>query len=251
MSVTRATERAADAGHGAGKLFGLLEIFDVGAVAPLDVDDEAFGAFGELLGEHAAGDEREAGDGAGLFAQFVELGVGGGDVFGLGADRAVDFGELADELLVGEIGLEAGDGGELVQNADDEVVLDAAHHGNNDAARHGEGNEHEGRFVAYTAGGVLIDLGLGDGRDVDRLAGKHHFLGEVGRLLGRHSLEIDSHGQGGQLVLRHFAIQRAINDVANFFFGKFASIALLLDEELKRGLDKPAWWQGAFCHGSW
>ena len=51
---------AADAGHRAGQLLGLLEVADKGTVAPLHIDHEAFGAFGEFLGEHGAGDEREA-----------------------------------------------------------------------------------------------------------------------------------------------------------------------------------------------
>jgi hypothetical protein len=41
-------------------------------------------------------------------------------------------------------------------------------------------------------------------------------------------------------VLRHFSIKRAINQVPNFFLGELATIPLLLDQKIERGLDEPA-----------
>ena len=69
-------------------------------------------------------------------------------------------------------------------------------------------------------------------------ASAKHFFRQVGRLLGGHARKIDRHRQRGQLVLRHLAVQRAIDDVANLLLGKFAAVALLFDQEVERGLDE-------------
>jgi len=127
-------------------------------------------------------------------------------------------------------------------------MLDAAHHRDNDAAGHGERDEDEGGFVADAAGRVLVDLGLGDAGEVDDLAGKHHLLGQVRGFLGGHVREVDRHHERRELVLRHFAIERTVNDVANFLLGELPAIALLFDQKLESWLDKPAGRNGAFRH---
>jgi hypothetical protein len=60
--------------------------------------------------------------------------------------------------------------------------------------------------------------------------------------------KVDRHQQRGELVLRHLAVQRAIDDVANFVLVELAAIALLLDQELEARLDEPTRRQGAFRH---
>ena len=140
----------------------MLEILDEGAVAPLHVDHEALGALGQFLGENRAGDEREARDGAGLLAEGVEFGVRRGQGLALLDDRAANAGELRGEALDAHVALEAVEAAELVQGVDHVVVLDAAHHRDHDAAGHGERHEDEGGLVADAAGGVFVDLRLGD-----------------------------------------------------------------------------------------
>ena len=98
--------RAPHARHRTRQLLRLLEILDEGAVAPLHVDHESFRSFRELLRKHASGDERQTWDRAGLFAQFVELGVGRREILGLRDDRAADARELRREMLVRLMALE-------------------------------------------------------------------------------------------------------------------------------------------------
>jgi hypothetical protein len=85
-------------------------------------------------------------------------------------------------------------------------------------------------LVANATGGVLVDFRFGDMREVDHLARKHHFFGQIRRFLRGHIGKIDRHEQRRELVLRHFSIKRAVNDVANFFLTKLATVALLFDQ---------------------
>src|SRR6185369_2860156 len=53
-----------------------------------------------------------------------------------------------------------------------------------------------------------------------------------------HSGEVNRHRQRRELVLRHLAVQRAVDDIANFLLRELAAIALLLDQEVEAGLDE-------------
>ena len=65
---------------------------------------------------------------------------------------------------------------------------------------------------------------------VDDFAGKHHFLGEDGRFLGGHVGEEDRHQQRRLLVLGHLAIQRGVDDIADFLLGELLAVAFLLNQ---------------------
>ena len=48
----------------------------------------------------------------------------------------------------------------------------------------------------------------------------------------------DRHRQRSQLVLRHFAVERAVDDIANFLLRELAAITLLLDQKVEGRLDE-------------
>jgi hypothetical protein len=51
------------------------------------------------------------------------------------------------------------------------------------------------------------------------------------------------------LVARHFTIQRAVDDKADFFLTELTTVALFFDQELESRLDKPTGWDVSFaCH---
>jgi len=58
-----------------------------------------------------------------------------------------------------------------------------------------------------SARGVFVDLRLRDVRQIDDFAGKHHLFRQDGGFLSGHPLKIDRHRKGGQLELRHLAIE--------------------------------------------
>jgi len=176
---TAALHRAAHTSHRTRELLGLLKILDEGAIAPLHVDHEAFGALGQFLGKHGAGDQREARDRARLLAQRVEFGVGRGEILVLRTNRAIDLRQLRRELVVAELGLETGDRAELVERADDVVMLHAAHHRHHHTGGHRQRHQHQRRLVAHATRRVLVDLRLGDFGQVNHFAGNHHLLRQL------------------------------------------------------------------------
>ena len=97
----------------AGVVVGLHE----GATAGLDVEDEGVEVFGELLAHDAGGDEVGGLDGAGVVAEGVEDAVGGDEGGGLADERGPALAEDFGEALEGDLGVEAGDGFELVQGS--------------------------------------------------------------------------------------------------------------------------------------
>src|ERR1035438_1504671 len=64
--------------------------------------------------------------------------------------------------LVCLVPLETGDGRELLKRVDDVVVLDPAHHRDDDAGGHRERDEHKRGLVAPSAGRILVDFRLRD-----------------------------------------------------------------------------------------
>ena len=110
-------------------------------------------------------------------------------------DRTTNFAELLHKVFNRELFFESGNSGELGERADGVIMLDATHHGHDHPGGHRQRNEHEGRFVTHSTGGILIDLRLRNVGEVDDLPGKHHFFRQFSSLLGRHLLEIDRHKQ--------------------------------------------------------
>ena len=139
-----------------------------GAAADFDVEDEGVEVFGEFFAHDAGGDEEGGFDGAGVVAEGVEDAVGGDEVRGLADEGCAAFFEGEEELVEGELSVEAGDGFELVECAAGVAEAAAGDHGDADAgdacgrwrgeAGGGEdGGDEEGGLVADAAGGVLVD----------------------------------------------------------------------------------------------
>ena len=97
-----------------------------------------------------------------------------GDVAGLGGIGEAGLGQAAQELGLGELDLEAGDGGELVHGAAGVAEATPAEHGAGHAAGGHDGAEDEGGLVADSAGAVLVHLEAGHGGEVEALAGIPH-----------------------------------------------------------------------------
>ena len=243
-----AVERAGDAGDDAGELLGLLEVADEGTVAPLYVDHQAFAAFGELLGEDAARDEREGRDRARLLAERVEDVVGRGDLAALLGDGATHALELLAELVHRGLALEARDRAELLDGREAELLVLAVHAGHDDAGGGAERAEHHGSLVAHAAGRDLGDLGLGETVEVDDVARETEFFGQEGGLLRGHLLEIDRHREGGLLRLRHLGVHDRVDDMTDLVGGELAAIPLLLDERGEGGLLLTLVVQDFLCH---
>ncbi len=118
MVVSRATVRVPEASPVLDHEFGEELRFFVGghegAAADFDVEDEGVEAFGELLAHDAGGDEEGRFDGAGVVAERIEDAVGGDDGGGLADEGGSALFEGVEELGEVELGVEAGDGFELV-----------------------------------------------------------------------------------------------------------------------------------------
>jgi hypothetical protein len=85
-------------------------------------------------------------------------------------------------------------------------------------------------LVAHAAGGVLVDLGAGDGRQVEHVAGAEHGLGE-GQHLGRgHAAEEDRHAEGGQLGVGDLAGGEAADQPLELGAGERPAVALPVDQ---------------------
>ena len=124
--------------------------------------------FGEFLAHDAGGDEEGGFDGAGVVAEGVEDAVGGDDGGGLADEGGSALFEGVAQLGEGELGVEAGDGFELVECAAGVAEGAAADHGDADAGDAGgcglseagggeDGGDEEGGLVADASGGVLVD----------------------------------------------------------------------------------------------
>ncbi len=114
------------------------------------------------------------------------------------------------EVAEVELGVEAGDGFELVERAAGVTEGAAGDHGDADAGDSGgcgrgeagggeDGSDEEGGLVAYAAGGVLVDGEGVEWRGVEGLAGEAHGGGEGGEFCGREAALEDGHEEGGDL----------------------------------------------------
>ncbi len=145
-----------------------------------------------------------------MVAERVQDAIGGDDGGGLADEGGAVLLENVAHLGEGELGIEAGDGLELVECAAGVAEAAAADHGDDDsrdsfggrmseAGGREDGGDEQGCFVADSTGGVLVDgegverLGVGD------LSGEAHGLGECGELSGIEAAEKDGHQEGGDL----------------------------------------------------
>ena len=243
-----AIKRAGDAGDDTSELLGLLEVADKGTVAPLYVDHQAFAAFGELLGEDAARDEREGRNRARLLAELVEDIIRRSDFAALLGDGATHAFELLAELVHRGLALEARNRAELLDSRDAEFFVLAVHARHDDTGGGTEGAEHHGSLIAHATGRDLGDLGLGETVEVDDVTGETELFGQERGFLRGHLLEVDCHGQSGLLGLRHFGVHDRVDDLADLVGGELASIPLLLDERREGGLLLTLVVQDFLCH---
>ena len=118
MSVRRATVRVPAASpvcdHEVGEEAGVFVGAHEGSGAGFDVEDESVEALGELFGHDAGGDEVGGFHGGGVVAEGVEDAVGGDEGGGLADEGGAALAEDLFEAGEGELGVEAGDGFELV-----------------------------------------------------------------------------------------------------------------------------------------
>ena len=243
-----AIERARHARDDAGQLLRLLEVADKGTVPPLHIDDEAFAAFGQLLRENAASDQRERGDGARLLTECVKNIVRWGNFRALLGHRTTDALELLTELVHRRLTLKPRDGAQLLDRRDTEFFVLTVHARHDDARGGTECPEHHGGLVTHAAGRNLGDLGLSQTIEVNDVAGETELLGEERSFLRGHLLKINCHRQGRLLCLGHLGIHDGVDDVSNLVGGEFAAIPLLLDERGEGGLLLTLVVQDFLCH---
>jgi hypothetical protein len=245
--------------HEFGKEFGLLVGGHEGTGAGFDVEDEGVEAFGELFAHDTGADEVGGLDGAGVVAEGVEDAVGGDEAWGLADEGRTALAEDFGEALEGELGVEAGDGFELVQSAAGVAEAAAGDHGDADAgdsAGCGGGQavgckdrgDEEGGLVADAAGGVLVD---GEGLEragVEGFAGEAHGGGEGGELVGIEAALEDGHEEGGdlgvgdELVFRG-AVDDGVDELLDFGVGEDVAVSFVEDDV--DGVDG----LGDFCWG--
>src|SRR6202011_3165756 len=209
-----------EVGEVAGVVVGLHEC----SAAGLDVENEGVEGLGEFLAHNAGGDAVGGDEGGGLADEGGSAGLEG-----------------IEELLEGELGVEAGDGFEVVQGAAGVTERTTADHGHADAgdafrrergeARSGEdgGNEERG-LVADAAGGVLVDGKGVEGSGVEGLAGEAHGGGEVGELLRVEAAEEDRHEERCRLSVGDAAVDYSADEVLNLGGGEGEAVTLVADD---------------------
>ena len=117
---------------------------------------------------------------------------------------------LRDELVDGQLDVEAGDRLELVERAAGVAEPAAAHLPERYAAGGDDRADGDRGLVADAAGRVLVDdLAAERCAEVERLAAADHRVGERVRLGGRQAAEVDGHAERGQLVVGDLARARS------------------------------------------
>lgn len=227
--------------HEVGEEASVFVLLHEGAGAGFYVENQGIERFGELLAHYAGGDEEGRFDGAGVVAEAVEDAVGGDKRGGL-ADKG--GAALAEDLLEageGELGVETGDGFELVQRAAGVAEAAAGDHGDADAgdscdggmgeARCGEdGADEEGGLVTNSAGGVFVD---GEGMErcrVKGLAGVAHGPGEGGEFVGVEAALKDGHQEGRDLGVCGGFVSDRVDEGVDLYVGEGQAVALVKDD---------------------
>src|SRR5207248_11675342 len=123
----------------------------------------------------------------------------------------------------------AAGGLELVERAARVAETESAHLRDRHAALRHERRDDERRFVADTAGRVLVD-DTPEARQVEALAGPHHRSRESRRLLRVHPAPDHGHAERGHLVVGNVALRVPLNKSVDLVRGQLAAVALSLDE---------------------
>src|SRR5680860_6197 len=229
----RLTEVALDlAGTALLSARGVLLGRHEGAGAGLDVQDDGLRARSELLGHHARGDQGDRLDRGGDVAQRVQRAVGGHQAVGLRRDHAADLARDREQLLAGELHAHAGDGLQLVQRATGvpqsaTLQLDHRAAGGRQQGRH----QHRGG-VADAAGGVLVDRGGVQGRQVETLTAVQQHTRERHRLRRREAPEQAGHQQRSHLALADPAGEVARDEGRQLLPVQLPAVALAADQLL-------------------
>ena len=232
--------------HEAGEKAGLVVGGHEGAGADFDVEDEGVEGLGELLAHDAGGDEEGRLDGAGVVAEGVKDAVGGDDAWGLADEGGAAFLQGVGQLGEVELGVEAGNGFQLVEGAAGVTERAAADHGDTDAGDAGrcgvgeagggkDGGNEEGGFVADASCGVLVDGEGVEGCGVEGIAGVAHGRGKGSELLRAEAAEEDGHEEGGDLsVGDELVVGGAVDDGADegvdFVVGEGEAVTLVDDD---------------------
>ena len=176
-----------------------------------------------------------------MVAESVEDAVGGDEGRGLADEGCAAGFEGVEELREGELGVEAGDGFELVECATGVAQAAAGDHGDADArdtcwrgcgeASGGkDGCDEEGGLIADAASGVLVDGEGVQGSGVEGFAGEAHGGGEGGEFLRRETAQVDGHEEGGGLSVGDGAIDDAVDKVLDLRGGEWETVTLVTDD---------------------
>ncbi len=181
-----------------------------------------------------------------MVAEGIEDAVGGDEARGLSDEGDAALFEGEEDLVEGELGVEAGDGFELVECAAGVAEAAAGDHGDADAGdaswcKGGEacggedGCDEKRGLVADAAGGVLVDGEGVEAGGVEGFAGVAHGGGEGGELLRGESAMEDGHEEGcdlrvGDELLLWRAVDEGVDEGLDFLVGEDAAVALVEDD---------------------
>ena len=245
--------------HRLGEGAGVVERLHERAVADLHVEHDRVGAARDLLRHDRGRDQRQDVHRRGHVSERVELLVRRDEVIGLADDREADRLHLGDELVDGELDVEAGDRLELVERPAGVAETPPAHLSHRHAAGGDDRADGDRRLVADAAGRVLVDdLPSERCAEVERAAAPDHRVGERVRLGGGHALEVDGHAERGQLVVGDLAAGVAEDQLRDLLRRELLAVPLPLDQLGRADHDLPAtktqWvervWNGSVSSGT-
>jgi len=181
-----------------------------------------------------------------VVAESIEDAVGGDETWSLSDEGCAAFFEGDEELIEGELSVEAGNGFEFVEGSAGVAEGAAGDHGNTNAgdavgvwrgeACGGEnGSDEERGFVADTSGGVLIDGEGEEGGGVEGFAGVAHGGSESGELLRVEAVMEDGHKEssdlcvGNELFFRS-AMNEGMDKSLDLFVAEDATVAFVEED---------------------
>ena len=226
--------RVAQLHHGGRQLARLGLGLQERPAADLDVEHQRFGAFGQLLAHHRAGDQRQRLRRRGDVAQRIDLAVGGGQLAG-GEDRRSDVGKLLSDLTIGQFSGESRDRLQLVERAPGVAQTPAGRLRNRRTAGGDHRDQRNGDLVAHPAGGVLVHrrqrLAIAAQiAEVQVHTRGDHRRGPPGYLGAVHPPQEDRHQQRRHLLVGHPAVGVAVDHPVDRGVGQPAAVALGPDD---------------------
>src|SRR5438874_8987629 len=227
---SRAAAVLTERDHGLRELEAALYLGQKRAAAVFHVEHQAVQPFSQLLRHDARCNQRNRLDGRRHVAQRVQLAIGRSDLRGLTDERATQFLHLRLRFGEREIGAKTGNRFELVERAAGVAQPASRHHRNGDAAGGDQGREHEGDFVADTAGRVLVDAGRRPPIERKALPRRQHCIGQRRQLLAPESAQTDAHQHRRDLIIGD-PIRGVLRHERGPFLGtQRRAIALALDQ---------------------